>query len=226
MNILLIDDDRNIVDAIINTFKLSWPEVVFIAAYSGTDGVKKAAAESPDIILLDLGLPDISGFEVIEKIRRCSQAPIMIISVREEEENIVKALGLGADDYLSKPFGQLELVARIKALARRYCNNRAEEIIKAGNNIMLDSSANKLSIDGKPYKLTNTEKEIMRLLLLKNGKLITSREIASAVYGSLPGEENIKTFIYRLRNKIEQDPKNPKIIMNECGLGYYLNLKV
>jgi len=224
MKILLIDDDKNIVDVILNTFKISWPEVTFVTAYSGTDGVKKATSESPDLILLDLGLPDISGFEVIEKIRRFSQAPIMIISVREEEENIVKALGLGADDYLSKPFGQLELVARIKALARRYFNDRSEDIIAAGN-ILLDTSANKLSVHGRSFKLTNTEKEIIRFLLLKNGKLTTSRELANAVYGSLPGEENIKTFIYRLRNKIEIDPQHPAIIVNERGLGYCLNLK-
>ncbi|MBN1368728.1 MAG: response regulator transcription factor [Dehalococcoidaceae bacterium] len=224
MKILLIDDDKNIVDVIENTFRISWPEVAFITAYSATDGVKKALNESPDIILLDLGLPDISGFEAIERMRRFCQTPIMIISVREEEQNIVKALSLGADDYLRKPFGQLELVARIKALARRYFKDKDEDIITAGN-MVLDTSTSKLSINGRSFKLTNTERDIIRHLMLKQGKLATSRELANAVYGSLPGEENIKTFIYRLRNKIELDPQNPGVIINERGLGYCLNLK-
>jgi len=223
MKILLIDDDRNIVDVIVNTFRISWPEAALATAYTGSDGLKKAEMESPDIILLDLGLPDISGFDVIEKIRRFSQTPIMIISVREEEANIVKALGLGADDYLSKPFGQLELVARIKALARRYFKDSCEEVISAGT-LVLDTSASKLSVDGSSFKLTNTEREIMRLLLSKRGRLTTTREMANAVYGSLSGEENIKTFIYRLRNKVERDPQNPEILLNEHGLGYYLKI--
>ena len=168
MNILLIDDDRNIVDVIVNTFKVSWPETEIVIAYTGNEGLRKARMQEPDIILLDLGLPDISGFDVIENLRCFCDTPIMIISVRDEEENIVKALGLGADDYLNKPFGQLELVARIKALARRYIREEENEALSCGN-VTLDLPSSKLNVNGETFKLTNTEKAIVKLLCTDHG---------------------------------------------------------
>ena len=222
MKLLVIDDDKNILELIANAFEVAWPEAIVLMANSGLDGLSKAKTEEPDAILLDLGLPDITGFEVAQKIRQTSNTPIMIISARDEESNIVKALNLGADEYITKPFGQLELVARIKAMVRRIFTKEQETVNFCS--FTLTPSSNELRYRDNIIHLSNTEKIIMYRLLENKGRVVTNHELAMFFFGPNPsgGEQAIKAYIYRLRRKIEEDCHNPRIILTQPGIGYYL----
>jgi len=129
MKLLVVEDDEELIEAISLAFQIRWPEAQIISTRSGKKGVEQVESESPDIVILDLGLPDINGFDVLRKIRLFSQVPIIIVSVRAEEADIIKGLEWGADDYIIKPFRQLELLARIKAQVRRQGQPEDEEIV-------------------------------------------------------------------------------------------------
>ncbi len=222
MKVLLIEDDREIVEAISLAFQIRWPEAELIPTRLGQKGVELVESESPDIVILDLGLPDISGFEVLQQIRLFSQVPTIILTVRAEEADVVKGLEWGADDYITKPFRQMEFLARVKALIRRQANLGSDSL--SFGPLKLDATTGQLFVDSREVALTVTETHIMAHLMRNGGHVVTHSSLAEAVWGDdYPGAtDSLKVHIRRLREKIEEDPSSPKLILIRTGVGYFL----
>ncbi len=178
-------------------------------------------SEEPDVVILDLGLPDINGFEVLREIRLFSHVPIIILTVRSEEADIIKGLERGADDYVTKPFRQLELLARVKALIRR--RHPQEEVLVIGP-LRLNVTTGELEYNSKEIALTLTESRILGHLMENTGHVVSHSSLAEAVWETdYPGAaDGLKVHIRRLREKIETDPSRPKLILTKSGIGYYL----
>lgn len=222
MKVLIIEDDREIVEAISLAFQIRWPEAKVVSTHLGEKGVELVESEAPDIVILDLGLPDISGFEVLDQIRRFSNVPTIILTVRSEEADVVRGLECGADDYITKPFRQLELLARVKALIRRQSPSEEETVIAGA--LRLDATTGQLHHDGKEIALTITESRILNHLMKNAGYVTTHSSLAEAVWGDdYPGVvDSLKVHIRRLREKIEADPSHPQLILTKTGVGYFL----
>ena len=222
MKVLLIEDDREIIEAISLAFQIRWPEAELIPTRLGQKGVELVESESPDIVILDLGLPDISGFEVLQQIRLFSQVPTIILTVRADEADIVKGLEWGADDYITKPFRQMEFLARVKALIRRQGNLGSDSL--SFGPLKLDATTGQLFVDSREVALTVTETHIMAHLMRNGGRVVTHSSLAEAVWGDdYPGAtDSLKVHIRRLREKIEEDPSSPKLILIRTGVGYFL----
>jgi len=223
MKVLVIEDDKEIVDAISLAFQIRWPEAKVVSTRLGQKGVELVETESPDIVILDLGLPDINGFEVLRQIRRFSSVPTIILTVRSDEADVVKGLEWGADDYITKPFRQLELLARVKSLIRRHSPSE-EEMLNYGS-LHLDSTTGQLRKGEKEIALTVTENHILTHLMKNAPHVVTHTNLAEAVWGDdYPGAtDSLKVHIRRLREKIEQDPGKPRFILTKTGVGYFLS---
>jgi DNA-binding response OmpR family regulator len=202
MKVLLIEDDAEMVEFISIAFSVGWPDAELLVTHQGRQGVEFAGTKSPDVVILDLGLPDISGYDTLKQIRSFSNVPIIIETVRNTESDIVKGLDLGADEYIKKPFGQLELLAKIKAVIRRQCVQDDSGSMVIGT-LRLDASKNKLYIKNKPVSVTNTEVLILRCLMAAHGRAVDYDELADAIWGNSIGSEanNIRVYIRRLRKK-------------------------
>lgn len=224
MKILLIEDDENMVDYIKNVLDIGWPEADFLYAYNGKKGMNIASEQSPDIILLDLGLPDINGFNVLKQIREVSSVPVMIISVRGDEADVIKGLTLGADEYVVKPFRQLELLARLRALVRR--QQHADQDLSVGcSSLHFGDSICDVIYGERKITVTSTEGRILHKLIENKGKVVATSEIAREIWGDFPGSTcNVKTYIYRLRKKLESAPETPKLILSKPGIGYSIGV--
>ena len=222
MKVLLIEDDKEIIDAISLAFRIRWPEADVVSTRLGQKGYELVESESPDIVILDLGLPDISGFEVLRQIRLFSKVPTIILTVRSDEADVVKGLEWGADDYIIKPFRQLEFLARVKALIRRQAPSE-EELLVYGP-LHLDTTARQLYYGRKEINLTVTENHILSHLMTNAGRVVTHSSLAEAVWGDdYPGSaDSLKVHIRRLREKIEEDPSHPTLILTRTGVGYFL----
>lgn len=223
MKILIIEDDVEIVEAIRLAFRIRWPEAQTVSSGLGEPGLEMVEKENPDMVILDLGLPDISGYEVLKQIRTFSSVPVLILTARTEESNIVKGLEWGADDYVIKPFRQLELLSRVKALLRRRGNGEVENTIAVGN-LSLNPVTGQLFVSGKEIKLTITEGRILGHLMKNAGQVATHAGLAEVVWGNdyPDAPDSIKVYIRRLREKIEPDPGNPTHIVTRPGIGYSL----
>ncbi len=223
MKVLVIEDDKEIVDAISLAFQIRWPEAKVVSTRLGQKGVELVESESPDIVILDLGLPDINGFEVLRQMRRFSSVPTIILTVRSDEADVVKGLEWGADDYITKPFRQLELLARVKSLIRRH--SPAEEEWLTYGPFRLDPMTGQLHIGDKEVALTVTENHILSHLMRNAGHVVTHSNLAEAVWGDdYPGAtDSLKVHIRRLREKIEKDPGKPTFILTKTGVGYFLS---
>lgn len=223
MKILVIDDSQQTTEFISLAFNVGWPGTNLIIAETGKKGLDLFEKESPDSVILDIGLPDICGYDVIKSIRSFSKTPIIIITVRNSESDIVKGLEMGADDYLVKPFGQMELLARVKAVNRR-SNVDISDIINYGP-ISLNS-LNQLDIKGKSTHLTPIEARILRLFLAHGGQLVTYEDLAECIWGtSYPNSNDaIRIYIRRLRLKLAVNNSYPCIIESISGLGYSLKV--
>jgi two-component system, OmpR family, KDP operon response regulator KdpE len=218
--ILIVDDElpiRRFLQTILEG------EFCLHLADGGYAALSAAAATKPDLILLDLGLPDIDGIEIIRRIREWSMVPIIVLSVREREEEKVIALDAGADDYLTKPFGVSELQARIRAALRRSLQQIPEPVFTSGD-LTVDLSDRKVSRSGKEISLTPTEYDILRVLVTHAGKVLTHRQLLKQVWGIAYLEQPhvLRVNISNLRRKIETDPSRPKHIITEPGVGYRL----
>ena len=223
MKLLIIEDEGDIVEAISLAFGIRWPEAQVISTPSGKTGIDLVESEAPDIIILDLGLPDISGFDVLRQIRLFSQVPLIILTVRSEEADIIKGLELGADDYIIKPFRQLELLARIKAQTRR--QDQPEEKSITSGPLHLDIVTGQLYHNNRQIDLTVTETLILGHLMRNAGHVVTHSSMAEVVWGDdYPCvTDSLKVHIRRLREKIEDNPSSPKLIMTKPGIGYFLS---
>jgi len=193
-------------------------------ASDGQETLSAVVTHRPDLIILDLGLPDMDGIVVTRRIREWSQIPIIILSVREAEQDKVAALDAGADDYLTKPFGSSELLARIRVIQRRQADQVNEPIFTTGN-FMMDFSRRVVTVDEKEIPLTPTEYDILRLLVNYAGKVITHKKILFEVWGEGYTDMHIlRVNISNLRGKIEPDPSRPSYIHTEAGVGYRIRV--
>jgi two-component system KDP operon response regulator KdpE len=222
--ILVVDDEVAIVKFLRSCLKTDGYEV--IAAVNGVDALQAVERESPDLLVLDIVMPDMDGFEVLKRIREWSRIPILMLSARHNEEDKVKCLDLGADDYLCKPFGINELVARIRAVLRRStpaCDVRGQSSVTTGE-LQIDFARRRVTVAGAEVALTSTEYNLLRELALACGKVFTHAELLRRVWGPEYGDEWQYLHVYasRLRAKIEADPKCPKYIKTIPGVGYML----
>lgn len=223
MKVLIIEDDAEIVKSISLSLRIRWPETQIITTHLGHKGIEIAESELPDIIILDLGLPDMSGFDVLEKIRSFSSIPIIILTVKADEVDIVRGLECGADDYIVKPCSQLELLSRIKARIRDRSRFDQQSILCYGT-LRFDPSIRQLQIGEKNVELTAIEAHIIHCLMKNSGHVATYSSLAEEVWGEdYPGSvDSLRVHIRRLRGKIEANPGNPQIILNRAGIGYFL----
>ena len=227
-NKLLIIDDEPAVRRFLNMQMVSQSFVVE-EAETGQDGLAKTAEFKPDVIILDLGLPDCDGLEVLKNIREWSKVPVIVLTVRDSENDKVSLLEAGADDYLTKPFSVAELNARVKVALRHYANraNEATPVLRNGP-LEIDFGAHIVKMNGQQVKLTVTEYNILRLLALEMGKVIPQQKILSEIWG-LQGSDNIhyvRIYVGQLRKKLESDPSHPKLVLTEPGVGYRLNYEL
>lgn len=223
MKTLIIEDDPQIVEAISLALGMRWPDAEVVSSHLGKKGIELVKNDSPDIVILDLGLPDIHGFEVLKQIRAFSHIPIIILTISREEPSIVRGLELGADDYVVKPFSQLELLARIKAMLRRGGTDDEESVLVYGA-LEFNPATRQATIEQKEVNLTPTEGRILYHMLKHPGRVVSHSSLAEAIWGTdYPGAaDSMKVYIWRLREKLEQDPSQPKLILTKAGTGYYL----
>jgi two-component system KDP operon response regulator KdpE len=218
--ILVIDDEPQIRRVVRNTFQATGARVV--EATSGSEGIDRAAAERPDLIILDLGLPDVVGIDVCREIRKWADAPILVLSARHSDEEKVALLDAGADDYVTKPFSTPELQARARALLRRIPGSTVGGQIVIGE-LTLDPSGHTISRSGQLLHLTRTEWELLRALMANAGRVMTHQQLFSAVWSGRAfgdAQQYLRVYVARLRRKIEPDPVRPSYIHTEPGVGY------
>ena len=219
--ILVVDDEAHIRRAVERALKARGYEVD--AAEDGADALDKAALAPPDLVILDLNMPGVDGLEVTRRLRSWSSVPILILSVREEEPDKVAALDLGADDYLTKPFGVGELLARVRALLRRAeAASDARPAHYLVGDVEIDLGERRVRRDGRDVHLTKTEWALLETMSASAGKLLTHRWLLERVWGDGYGDdvEVLRVFVSQLRHKIEPDPRRPQAIVTEPGIGY------
>ena len=219
--VLIVDDEESI--RLFLRLTLTAQGYETLEAVSGKEALAKAAVEKPDIVILDIGLPDIDGIEVTRSLREWTLIPIIILSVRGSEKDKVAALDLGADDYLTKPFVVGELLARIRAALRRSLKSTGEPSFKTGD-LEVDLEQRLVKVAGKELQLTPNEYELLKVLVEHAGKVMTHKHLLSAVWGpEYIGEFHmLRVNVSNLRRKIEPDPARPRIIITESGVGYRL----
>ncbi|MCL5612197.1 MAG: response regulator [Chloroflexi bacterium] len=220
LKILVVDDERPI-RRYLNA-SLSGRYKIF-EAENGEDALRVAAINRPDVIILDLGLPDMDGTDVTRCLREWTDVPVIVISVRDREEDKVAALDAGADDYLTKPFGAPELMARIRAALRRSTAIKGEGIYQSGE-LMVDLMEREVQVNGQHVMLTPTEYDILRVFVNSAGKLLTHQHLIQEVWGENYDADShlLRVNISNLRRKIETDPLRPRHIVTEPGVGYRL----
>lgn len=221
--ILVIDDESQIRKLLEITLEANGYKTEFAA--NAKEGLLLAANHPPDLILLDLGLPDDDGQNVLVQLREWFNNPIIILSVKSAEEEIVKALDNGANDYLTKPFRTQELLARVRAVLRNLAGTFSEPIVSM-DNIQIDFSARIVKVDNEVLKLTATEYTLLSLLIKNEGRVLTHQHILKEVWGPsyIDQTQYLRVFIAQLRKKIEKDPNRPKHILTESGIGYRFNI--
>ena len=221
-NILVIEDDKSICNFI--TAALESNQYRVTLALNGKEVMSLAASLCPDVILLDLGLPDVDGMDVLQNIRKWSQIPVIIISARTREQEKVLALDNGADDYITKPFGTGELMARIRTSLRHSHPNTHSRVYKAGE-LSIDFDKHLILLAGKEVHLTQIEFQLLSLLAEQSGKVLTYSHIMSSIWGPYADNGNnqiLRVNMANIRRKIEANPAQPKYLFTEIGIGYRL----
>jgi two-component system, OmpR family, KDP operon response regulator KdpE len=221
---ILIIDDEPAIRRLLNV-SLKSQAYTTVEASSGREGIELAAMSHPDLIILDLGLPDVDGLKVLKTIREWSQIPIIILTVRDSEIEKVSLLDAGANDYMTKPFSVPELLARIRA-ALRLVQSVGDESVFINGPLEIDFVAHIVKLNKNEVKLTDTEYRLLILLAKNTGKLLTQRQLLKEIWGLSAIEHNhyLRIYIAQLRHKLEKDPSQPKMIVTEPGVGYRLNL--
>ncbi len=219
INALVIDDEvqirrllRLILEA--NGYRI-------FEATTGKEGLLEAAQRKPEIVLLDLGLPDLDGLSVLKRLREWTKVPVVVLTVRDSEDDKIAALDAGADDYVTKPFATGELLARLR-VARRHAEKTTEATTFHWGHLVVDLVSRRVTVDGKDVALTVTEYNLLRLFVHHAGKVLTHRQILGEVWG--PNAENqthyLRVYLARLREKLERNPASPELFMTESGVGY------
>ncbi len=221
MKILIVDDEKEIRHLL--QVALAAHGYTVEAVSLGQDAVQQTAMVRPDLLILDLGLPDMDGKEVIRKIREWSKIPVIILTVRDQEQEKIEALDLGADDYVTKPFSTGELLARVRVCLRHIPGVPEKQVITSGD-LVIDLAAREVKVNHQMVRLTPTEYEIMKLLAQNEGRVLTHRQILTKVWGMQYSRDThyIRIYIGQLRRKIEADPARPRHIITESGVGYRL----
>ncbi len=220
VRVLVVDDERPIRRFL--SACLGGQYVVYEAA-TGKEALAATLSERPDVVILDLGLPDLDGVEVTRRLREWTQIPIIVVSVRDREEDKIAALDAGADDYLTKPFGAGELMARMRVALRRAASSEQEPVFKS-DQLVVDLAHHEVTVGGQRVNLTPTEYDILRILIQHAGKVLTHQQLIRSVWSSEVGVEAhlLRVNISNLRRKIESDPTRPRFVVTEPGVGYRL----
>jgi len=219
--VLVIDDEPQIRRLL--TVTLEANDCRVLTAASGHEGLALAAQHRPAVIILDLGLPDIPGLEVLRRLREWSNTPIIILSVQDDEPGKVAALDAGADDYVTKPFNTNELLARLRVSLRHAAKHEESAVFQAGK-LVVDMTSRRVTLGGREIKLSVTEYNLLRLLVRHAGKVLTHRQILREVWG--PGHDEhthyLRVYMAHLREKLEANPAQPEMLLTETGVGYRL----
>jgi len=221
--ILVVDDDRSIRRFL--RAALTAHDFTIFEAATGEEALAASVQEHPDVIILDLGLPDMDGVEITRRLREWTATPIIILSVRESEKDKIDALDAGADDYLTKPFGVGELLARIRVCLRHSISSSQEPVFESGH-LRVDLVRRLVTLGEVEISLTPTEYDILKLLIQHAGKVLTHRQILNQVWGSPYESEQhlLRVNISNLRRKLESEPSQPHYILTEPGVGYRLKI--
>jgi two-component system KDP operon response regulator KdpE len=219
--VLAVDDEQPILRLLEITLQAQGFKV--ISTKTGADGLVQAATARPDLVILDLGLPDAEGIDILRRIREWSTMPVIILSARSSEEDIVRCLSAGADDYLVKPFRTAELVARVHAALRHAGGPTGSSILSFGS-VRFDLAGRRVERNGEDVHLTAIEYAIFSLLAQNAGRILTHNQILEKVWGpTFAGEtQYLRVYVGQLRKKLEEDPANPRLIVTETGIGYRL----
>jgi two-component system, OmpR family, KDP operon response regulator KdpE len=218
--VLVIDDEPSILRAL--RINLTARNYVVSTACDGTTGLAAISRERPDAVILDLGLPDMDGTEVIHGVRGWSTTPIIVLSVWGAEHQKVAALDAGADDYVTKPFGMDELLARLRAAVRRAAPAAPDEPVVTTPDFTVDLAAKRVIKDGVDVRLTPTEWQLLEILVRNRGRLITQKQLLQDVWGPAYGSESnyLRVYVAQLRRKLEPEPSHPRYLLTEPGMGY------
>lgn len=225
ISIILIEDEQNICNFIATALKAS--DYKLTIAHTGKDGLSMITSQCPDVILLDLGLPDMDGMEIIKSIRTWSSIPIIVISARTQEQEKVLALDSGADDYITKPFGTSELIARIRTSIRHSNRLATDSMLNTrpyhAQGLVLDFDKRLVSLNGKEIHLTQIEFKLLSLLAKNSGRVLTYSYIMGEIWGPYADDSNnqiLRVNMANIRRKIEENPAEPKYVFTEIGIGY------
>lgn len=222
LNALVVDDEPQIRRLLTVTLEANGYRVT--TANNGNEGVVLAAQHRPDVIILDLGLPDLSGLEVLKRLREWTQTPVIILTVQDAEADKVTALDNGADDYVTKPFNTGELLARLRAALRHADKTKREDPVFQSGDLVVDFVARQVTRKGQPVKLTATEYSLLHLFIRHAGKVLTHRQILRQIWGQGNEEQThyLRVYMAHLREKLESNPAQPELFITEPGVGYRL----
>ncbi|OGO01832.1 MAG: hypothetical protein A2Y90_06710 [Chloroflexi bacterium RBG_13_52_12] len=224
MKVLVIEDDPGIIEVVSLCFQLRWTGTTVISAANGHKGVELVELESPDVVILDIGLPDMDGYQVLKEIRRFSDVPVLMLTVRGEDTDVAKGLELGADDYITKPFSHIELIARVQAVLRRSQGLTVtdEERPFLSGKLSVDFNRNEVLLSGRPVKLTSTERKLLYYLIRNEGRILSHESLLAKVWGDtyVDARDLLRVHIQHLRQKLEDSADTPNIIVTEHGIGY------
>ena len=224
MKILLVEDAPQVVESLTLAFQVQWNDVEVIPTAQGSLAASLVETEAPDLVLLDIGLPDIDGFQALREIREFSDVPVIMLTARDDTIDKVKGLELGADDYMTKPFDHLELLARIRAVLRRLDmpspQNRIPSVTVG--DLAVDYTVHEAKLKGVRIELTPTEYKLLYHLLRNSGRILTHETLLSRIWGREYTNEldYLRVYIRRLRDKLGDDPAHPRYIRTERGIGY------
>jgi DNA-binding response OmpR family regulator len=222
LKVIIIEDDQSIINAISVAFEFRWNDAVVFFATNGEEGIKLVKKESPDVVILDINLPDISGFDVLKRIRKTSSVPVIILTVRSDDLDILKGLEAGADDYIIKPFNYMTLLARVRAVLRRVEKTFFQDDQKTAvsSRLNIDFVNQKVQIDNHLVKLTPVEYQLLILLVKNKDQVVTFPQIMQEIWGKNVSDnsENIRIYVRKLRKKLGDFPS--KLILNKHGSGY------
>ena len=224
MRVLVVDDEPDLIESVRLGFELQWREIEVLGASTGEGALDRIEQDRPDIVLLDIGLPDVDGFATLRRIREFSDVPVVMLTARDDAMDKVKGLELGADDYITKPFNHLELMARVKAVLRRLAmptpTSRAPSF-RAGD-LEVDFAAHEARLGGERLELTPTEYKLLYHLVRNAGHVLQHATLLAKVWGREYVDEvdYLRVYVRRLRDKLGDDPEHPRYIRTERGLGY------